>query len=172
MLAYGANEGNRPLLDAASYEQLVRAQIRRLKRLAPGAAILLLGAADENTTRPDIPEDGVHDLNFACAPLTAAELADYPQRVAAKDPALARWYPPPNLPAVREAERRAAAAEGVAFWDWNQRMGGPCTAHRLSRPGVGLMRGDHVHFTNDGGDMIAGMLTDDLMAAYAAGGGS
>ena len=168
VLAYGANEGNRPMLDSVSYEQLVRAQIRRLKRLAPGAAILLLGAADENTTRADIPEDGVHDLNFACAPLTPDELADYPQRVAAKDPALARWYPPPNLSVVREAERRAAAAEDVAFWDWNARMGGPCTAHKLSRPGVGLMRGDHVHFTNDGGDMIAGMLTDDLMAAYQA----
>ncbi|HEY5412288.1 MAG TPA: GDSL-type esterase/lipase family protein [Caulobacteraceae bacterium] len=172
VLAFGANEGNRQVLDAASYAQLVRAQIRRLKRLAPGAAILLLGPPDENVTRPDIPEDGVHDLNFACAPLTAAELADYPQRVAARDPALARWYPPPNLSPVREAQRHAAAAEGVAFWDWNARMGGPCTAHKLSRPGVGLVRGDHVHFTNDGGDMIAGLLTDDLMAAYAAEGGS
>jgi lysophospholipase L1-like esterase len=168
LLAYGTNDGSRKLLDAAAYEQLMREQIRRLKRLAPGAAILVMGPPDSNTTRPDIPEDGVHDLNFACAPLTPAELADYPERVAAKDPALARWYPAPNLEPVREAQRRATAAEGVAFWDWNARMGGPCTAHKLSRPGVGLMRGDHVHFTNDGGDMIAGLLTDDLMAAYAA----
>ena len=166
VLAFGANEGNRALLDGGVYEQLMRAQLRRLKRLAPAAAILVLGAADENTTRPDIPEDGVHDLNFACAPLTDAERAGYAQLVADKTPALARWYPPPNLSVVRGAQRRAAAAEGVAFWDWEARMGGPCTAHRLSRPGVGLMRGDHVHFTNDGGDMIAGMLTDDLMAAY------
>jgi lysophospholipase L1-like esterase len=168
LLAYGANDGNRKLLDAGAYEQLMREQIRRLKRLAPDAAILVMGPPDENVTRPDIPEDGVHDLNFACAPLTPAELADYPERVAAKDPGLARWYPPPNLSPVREAQRRAAAAEGVAFWDWEARMGGPCTAHRLSRPGVGMVRGDHVHFTNDGGDMIAGLLTDDLMAAYAA----
>ena len=168
LLAYGTNDGNRKLLDAAAYEQLMRAQIRRLKRLAPGAAILVMGAPDSNTTRPDIPEDGVHDLNFACAPLTPEELADFPHRVAAQDPALARWFPPPNLAPVREAQRRAAAAEGAAFWDWNARMGGPCTAHALSRPGVGLMRGDHVHFTNDGGEMIAGLLTDDLMAAYHA----
>ena len=172
LLAYGTNDGSRKLLDAASYEQLMREQIRRLKRLAPGAAILVMGPPDSNTTRPDIPEDGVHDLNFVCAPLEPAEQADYAGRVAAKDPALARWYPAPNLAPVREAQRRAAAAEGVAFWDWSARMGGPCAAHKLSRPGVGLMRGDHVHFTNDGGDMIAGMLTDDLMAAYAAGGGS
>ena len=168
VLAYGTNEGSRKVLDEAGYEQLMREQIRRLKRLAPRAAILVLGAPDSNTTRPDIPEDGIHDLNFACAPLTDSELSAYPQLVANKEPALARWYPAPNLKRVRDAQRRAAAAENVAFWDWEARMGGPCTAHKLSRPGVGLMRGDHVHFTNDGGEMIAGMLTDDLMAAYAA----
>ncbi len=47
-------------------------------------------------------------------------------------------------------------------------MGGACAAHRLSRPGVGLVRGDHVHFTGDGGDMIAAMLTKDLLDAYDA----
>jgi lysophospholipase L1-like esterase len=171
LLAFGANDGNRKELDTAAYEQLMRTQIRRLKRLAPGAAILVMGPPDENITRPDIPEDGVHDLNFSCAPLTPAELTNYPDRIAARDPALARWYPPPNLAPVRDAQRRAAAAEGVAFWDWEARMGGPCTAHTLSRPGVGMVRGDHVHFTNDGGDMIAGLLTDDLMAAYQAGTG-
>ncbi len=56
----------------------------------------------------------------------------------------------------------------MAFWDWEARLGGPCTAHRFSRPGVGLVRGDHVHFTNDGGDKVGGLLTDDLMAAYAS----
>ncbi len=44
--------------------------------------------------------------------------------------------------------------------------------HADARPaepvGVGMVRGDHVHFTNDGGDMVGGLLTDDLMAAYAA----
>ena len=168
VLAYGTNDGNRQILDAVSYEQLMRAQLRRLKRMAPDAAILVLGPPDANTTRPDIPEDGIHDLNFSCAPLTDAERTGYAQLVAAKDPALARWYPFPNLSPVREAQRRAAAAEGVAFWDWEARMGGPCTAHKLSRPGVGMMRGDHVHFTNDGGDMIGGLLADDLMTAYAA----
>ena len=168
VLAFGTNEAARKALDVPAYEQLMRDQIRRLKRLAPSSAILVLGPPDSNTTRPDIPEDGIHDLNFACAPLTGAERAAYPDRVAARDPALARWYPPPNLEPVREVQRRAAAAEGVAFWDWNARMGGPCTAHRLSRPAVGQMRGDHVHFTNDGGDWIGGLLTDDLLAAYAA----
>lgn len=171
VLAFGTNEGFRKALDAAAYEQLVRAQIQRLKRMAPGAAILLLGPPDANTVRPDIPEDGIHDLNFACAPLTPAEVAAYPQLVAEKSPALARWYAPPALGEVREAQRRAAAAEGAAFWDWQARMGGECSAHSLSRPGVGLVRGDHVHFTSDGGDLIAAMLSRDLLAAYDAAGG-
>lgn len=166
ILAFGTNEGFRQELDAAAYEQLVKDQIRRLKRLAPGAAILLLGPPDANTVRPDIPEDGVHDLNFACAPLTPTEVASYAQLVADHSPQLARWYAPPALAEVREAQRRAAAAEGVAFWDWHARMGGDCSAHALSRPDVGLVRGDHVHFTSDGGDLVAAMLSRDLLGAY------
>ncbi len=69
---------------------------------------------------------------------------------------------------AREAQRRAAAAEGAAFWDWSARMGGPCAAHRLSRPEVKLMRGDHLHFTSEGGDRIAALLAADLVAAYGA----
>ena len=168
VLAFGVNEGFNRNFDAAAYEPLVRAQIRRLKALAPGAAILLLGPADADTVRPDIPEDGVHDLNFACAPLTADETAHYAQLVAGRSPALARWYPPPTLSQAREAQRSAAAAEGVAFWDWNARIGGACSAHRLSRPDLALMRGDHVHFTSDGGDLVGAMLARDLIAAYDA----
>jgi len=106
VLAFGTNEGFRRDLDPVAYEQLVRAQIRRLKALAPGAAILLLGPGDANTVRPDIPEDGVHDLNFACAPLTEGETAHYAALIADHSPALARWYPPPTLGQAREAERR------------------------------------------------------------------
>ena len=168
VLAYGANEGARNDLDAAAYEALVHAQIRRLRRLAPKASILVMGPADENIVRPDIPEDGVHNLGLACAPLTADEVADYPRLVATRSPALARWYSPPALAVVREAQRRAAAAEGVAFWDWNARIGGSCTAHRLSRPEVKQMRGDHIHFTSEGAEVVAGLLSADLMAAYDA----
>ena len=168
VMAFGTNEGFAPNLDLAAYETLVHDQIRRLKRLAPHAAILLLGPPDASLVRPDIPEDGIHNLNFACAPLSPDEIANYGRLVADKAPALARWYEPPTLRLVREAQRRAAAAEGAAFWDWDARMGGACSSHRLSRPEVKLMRGDHVHFTSDGGELIGGLLTDDLMSAYAA----
>ncbi len=169
LLAYGTNEGFQPV-DPAAYEQVVRDQIKRLKRLAPGTPILMLGPPDAQTIRPDIPEDGKHNLNFSCAPLTPDEARDYPKLVAARAAQLARWYAPPGLSQVREAQRRAAAAEGAAFWDWEERMGGPCSAHLLSKADPRLVRGDHIHFTSGGGDLVADLLSKDLMAAYAASG--
>jgi lysophospholipase L1-like esterase len=168
LLAFGDNEGFNPNLDPAAYEALVDAQIARLKRLAPGAAILVVGPPDAATIRPDIPEDGIHNQGFSCAALTPAELADYRDRVARRDPALARWYAPPNLAVARAAERRAAAASGAAFWDWSARMGGDCSAHAWRMTDPARMRGDHVHFTSEGGDAIAALLFSDLTAAGAA----
>jgi lysophospholipase L1-like esterase len=168
VLAFGTNDGFDADVDIAAYEQLVRQQIRRLKDLAPGASVLVMGPPDASRTRPDIPLDGIHNKDFDCAPLTDEERGSYDQLVAGKSPVLARWYEPPNLGPVREAERRAALAEGAAFWDWSARMGGPCSSHVLSRPEQDLMRGDHIHFRSEGGDWIAGMLTADLMTAYIA----
>ena len=168
VLAYGDNEGFSPNVDPAAYEALVGAQIGRLRRLAPRAAILVVGPPDANTIRPDIPEDGVRNRRFACAPLSGAERADYATLVARRDPALARWYPPPNLAVVRDAERRAAAAAGAASWDWGGRMGGECSAHVWRQLDPPAMRGDHVHFTSDGGDAVAALLFADLMAVGTA----
>ena len=167
ILAFGDNEGFSAGLDPAAYQSLVGAQIARLKRLAPGAAILVVGPPDGETIRPDIPEDGVRTKGFACAALTAAERADYAALIARRDPALARWYAPPNLALVRAAERDAAAASGAAFWDWGGRMGGDCSAHAWRQLDPPAMRGDHVHFTSEGGDAVAALLFADLMAAAA-----
>ena len=66
------------------------------------------------------------------------------------DPSGSAWYSPPGLRAVRNIQRRVAGAEGVAYWDWVDRMGGPGYAEDWARATPPLMRGDHVHFTNDG----------------------
>jgi hypothetical protein len=110
----------------------------------------------------------VHNAGFDCAALTPSEVAGYDGLVAEKSPQLARWYPPPSLDVVRQAERKAAAAEGVAFWDWQEREGGPCSAHRLAHAYNQLVRGDHVHFNSEGGDMVAGLLFHDLASADPA----
>jgi len=168
IMAFGTNDGFEGAVDAAAYHQVVKGQIERLRRLAPGVPVLMLGPPDANKVRPDIPEDGKANFGFNCAQLSPSEVADYARLVADKNPALARWYPPPALAIVRDAQRRAAEEEGAAFWDWSARMGGPCSAHVLSRADPRLVRGDHVHFTSDGGRLVADLLSGDLMQAYAA----
>ncbi|MBA4805330.1 MAG: hypothetical protein H2038_11825 [Brevundimonas sp.] len=139
VLAYGTNEGFEDGLDPAAYEALLRGQIGRLRRLAPAASLMILGA-------PDALRSGVEG---GCS-------AD------------GRRAPPPSLAVVRDVQRRVAADTGVAFWDWRGRMGGDCSSDRLALLPEPLMRGDRVHFTSAGADWIGGVLADDLLGAYAA----
>jgi lysophospholipase L1-like esterase len=171
VLAYGTNDGFEEHVDEAGYEASVRAQIERLHRLAPGVPVLVLGPPDADTVRRDIPRDGRHDVGFACAPLSPAELASFQALTAERSPELARWFPPPGLAVVRDAERRAAQEADAAFWDWGARMGGPCSAHRLSRLDPRLVMGDHIHFTTDGANLVADLLWKDLLDAYQKFGG-
>ncbi len=164
IIAFGTNDGFAAHLDADALGALAGEQIKRLKRLDPGAAILVLGPPDGNTIRPDIPEDGIHNLNFACGPLTEDERLHYDELTVAHDPDLARWYPPPNLRDVTAWLRRTAEINGAGFWDWGARMGGECSAHAWRQSEPPLMRGDHVHFTSAGGEAVARLLFDDLMA--------
>ncbi len=138
VLAYGTNEGFDDRLDAGAYETLLRGQLGRMRRLAPAASLMIIGA-------PDALRNGVQD---GCS-------AD------------GRRTPPPSLAVVRDVQRRVAADMGVAFWDWHGRMGGDCSSDRLAMRTEPLMRGDRVHFTSVGGDWIGGVLADDLLRAFA-----
>ena len=139
VLAFGTNEGFDDALDARAYEALLRGQIVRMRRLAPAASLMLLGAPDalRSAASRGCSVDG--------------------QRA-----------PPPSLAVVRDVQRRVAADMGVAFWDWQGRMGGACSADRLALMDDPLMRGDRVHFTSPGADWIGGVLSRDLLAAFDA----
>lgn len=139
VLAFGANEGFDAALDGGTYEALLRGQIARMRRLAPGASLMILGAPDalRSGSAGGCSADGMR-------------------------------APPPSLAVVRDVQRRVAADLGVAFWDWHGRMGGDCSADRLALGVEPLMRGDRVHFTSAGADWIGGILAGDLMAAYDA----
>lgn len=165
VLAFGTNEGFAAEVDPAAYEELLRDQIRRLRRLARGAPVLVLGAPDAATVRPDLLTDEEEREYPACGRLSEAERRDYAALVERRSPVLERWYAPPMLDVVRAAQRRAAAAESAAFWDWEAAMGGACAGHALSRSEPPLVRRDHIHFTAHGGAMIAERLFEDLMRA-------
>ena len=139
ILAYGTNEGFDDSLDGEAYERLLLGQIDRIRGMSGDVPILILGA-------PDALRGG------ALGGCSADGLR----------------VPPPSLAVVRDVQRRVAAEMGVAFWDWQGRMGGECSADRLATMAEPLMRGDRVHFTSEGADWIGGMLSHDLMAAYDA----
>jgi len=142
VLEYGVNEGFDDTLDPVAYERLLRSEITRLRAEAPRAALLIMGA----------PEAQRGEGGGSCP-----------------GDAEARWRSPAMLAVVRDVQQRVAASLDVAYWDWRGRMGGDCSAFRLTQPGANgedpMMRGDHVHFTQAGADWIGGLLYEDLMTA-------
>jgi lysophospholipase L1-like esterase len=141
VLAFGTNEGFAPAIDTASYEATLRAAIERLQRLAPETPILLLGPPDALSRRPGLRGD-----------------ARYCRTI----PGVAPVFPPPGLDQVRAVQRRVAGDLGLAWWDWQARMGGTCWAQRWVNADPPLMRGDYVHFNSAGGARLAQLLNDDF----------
>jgi lysophospholipase L1-like esterase len=222
VVAFGTNEGFAPRFSPQEYEITLRTQVGRLRRLAGNVPILLLGAPDASSRRPELRANAPGPAPAYCsatrpAPLpvpiaapaavapTAATTVPLPQeglagimaRVRADEgeggePAVAPpvvapspppppvvrptyvadqgrppLFPPAGLASVRSVQRRVATSLNLAFWDWEARMGGACTAPAWVRAHPPLMRGDYVHFTSAGGREIAGRLQADLERAAA-----
>jgi lysophospholipase L1-like esterase len=151
VLEFGTNEGFGGRLDEGAYQVVLSSQIARLKRLSGGVPILVLGAPDAGADRPIL----AHNAEILPGAPTTGELT------------VDGWFPPPALARVRAIQRQVAAAEGVAFWDWAARMGGPGSAQAWVAAAPPLMRRDHVHYTTEGGLEIARRLQSDLDAAAA-----
>ena len=158
VLAFGTNEGFSEHFDALAYRSLLRTQIERFKRLSGRAPLLVLGAPDADTRRCDL----THNEDPSGPPSTLAPTCSGAR-------AADRWFPPPALGQVRQIQREVAAAEGVAFWDWGGRMGGPGAAEQWASGEPPLIRGDRVHYTTAGGAQLAGLLQADLDEAAAHG---
>lgn len=137
VLAYGVNDGFEDGVEVEAYAALLRGQIERLRRLAPGASLLVLGAPD-----------GLKSGQAGGCGADGSRAA------------------PASLVVVRDVQLRVAGEAGVAFWDWQGRMGGDCSAERLATMPEPYMRPDRVHFTSLGAEWIGGVLSDDLMRAY------
>ena len=142
ILAFGTNEGFDPALGLAETEAVLRSAVARVRRMAGAdVPILLVGPPDAASSRaivalPSLPE--TRDCG-------------------------AGWAVPGHLVQMRTLEKRLATALGLGFWDWQGAMGGPCTT--MAWVAQGLQRGDHVHFTRDGGRLIGAGLAADLFAA-------
>lgn len=138
VLAFGTNEGFSAGLALDAYEDALRAQIARIRRLAGAdVPILLLGPPDAAARIP-----ASAGLAGACGD---------------------GWAVPLGLDAVRARQQRVARIMHAAFWNWSAAMGGRCASSlwRFSDQ----MRGDHVHFTRSGGDRIGAMIDADMIRA-------
>lgn len=72
-----------------------------------------------------------------------------------------------HVEAIVEAQRGAAAAEGCAFFDTYEAMGGRGSMARWAAHRPPLASGDQKHLSRHGREVIAQQLFDDLMAGYA-----
>lgn len=147
VVAFGTNEAFRPGFSAMLYETTLRSDLTRLRRLAPGVPMLLVGAPDSATKQAGL-QVGESGASSTCG--------------------TGEWRPTAALASVQAIQRRQAKAFGIAYWDWAQRMGGRCVADGWTQGASPLMRGDHVHFTSRGGAEIARLLQADLDAAMTA----
>lgn len=145
VVAFGTNEAFVPAFSASDHQARLRDGIARLRRLAPGVPMLILGAPDSATKNIGL-QSGASGQSLPCE--DGGE-----------------WRPTAALAAVQAIQQRVAHDEGAAFWSWSARMGGRCTATRWATQVPPLMRGDRVHFTREGGEAIATALQADLDAA-------
>ena len=145
VVAFGTNEGFGPRLDMDAYEAVLREQIARLRALAPGVPLLLLGPPDALSRDPALRGNAPACPGTGPRPLFA----------------------PPALAQVRAAQGRVAGDLDIAWWDWQAAMGGRCRAAYWAAASPALMRPDKVHFSPPGGAIIAGLLQGDLDRAAA-----
>lgn len=147
ILAFGTNEGFGPGIDTAAYEATLRSQIERFRSLAPEVPILLLGPPDALSRQPGL----------------RGGASDCPRRAGIKP-----LFAPPGLAQVRAIQRRIAGLYRVAWWDWQARMGGRCSAQAWVNAVPPRMAGDYVHFRDAGGAILARALQNDLIRAGEA----
>ncbi|HKS28188.1 MAG TPA: GDSL-type esterase/lipase family protein [Pyrinomonadaceae bacterium] len=124
IIAYGTNEVTDGDWSVESYSRMFASILRRFRRAAPQASILVYGPPD----RADVDIAGT------------------------------------KMPAMIEAQRRAAFEVGASFWSSYAAMGG--AGSMGAWVSQGLAQGDRVHLSRDGYIRMGSMFYTDLIGAY------
>jgi D-alanyl-lipoteichoic acid acyltransferase DltB (MBOAT superfamily) len=69
-----------------------------------------------------------------------------------------------NIPAIIDAQKKAAGDAGIAFWDSYLAMGGNSSVINWSQKSPPLAQSDFVHFTYPGADTLSLLLVKDLFS--------
>ncbi|MBE9608442.1 GDSL-type esterase/lipase family protein [Chitinilyticum piscinae] len=136
VLAYGTNEAFDPKFVDVTYRAELRSAVRMLKRGAPEAAILLVGA-------PSSAKKG-GGVAAGCEQYGLA----------------------PNLLRVQQIQREIANQEHLLYWDWADAMGGNCAIQNWASRNPPLARPDLVHLSPEGYEQSGVALYDAMMRLY------
>jgi lysophospholipase L1-like esterase len=137
-----------------------------LQRRNPGLIVLAYGANEASDSAWDAASyqamySSLLEKLRAAAP-TASILAIGPGDRWARSRGV--WKPVPGIDWVIAAQRAACKANGCAFWDTRERMGGKGSMPQWVISGLGQV--DRVHFTEAGYHRLATALFEDLMNQY------
>jgi lysophospholipase L1-like esterase len=143
IVAFGTNEGFDDDLDLNRYAARFEGNVKALRQAANGAPVLILGAPDGNRAARGCPHVDCGSTADECA-----------------------WHEPIKLAAVREIQRRTAARQHWAYWDWFAAMGGTCSIDRMAQADPPQAMRDHVHLSTPGYRAVADLLFGDLMHEY------
>ncbi len=136
VIAFGTNEGFDDNLNIARYEANYQGLLETIAADHPTSQIVVvlppLGARDGRCTGGDCGPTG-----YEC------------------------WNIPPNLLAVRDAQREAAAAVEAAVWDWAAALPTPCEIERGTQA-ITFYGSDRIHLTTAGYQYSAEIFADFL----------
>jgi lysophospholipase L1-like esterase len=163
LIAFGTNEGFKPSLDPASYEQDFEQRLAFLHQVVPNASLIVVGAPDGERQRYRVVTTEIVTHRHR---KTIRKLVKTTIPVPGGDPCNGQYAIPPHLAEVRELERQAAGRQGAYYWDWSAAMGGACSMVRFAAANPPLGMPDHVHMRSAGYALTADALLNTLMRAY------
>jgi lysophospholipase L1-like esterase len=137
IVAFGTNEGFNDHVDPAEYGRAFTQKLRDLQAMAPAATLVVAGPPDAQRR---------NRRSRACGEKG--------------------WQIPPKLAAIRNAQRQVASRLGLAFWDWQAAMGGPCAARYWAIARPRLEQPDRIHQTDQGYQRSADALFQLIMDGY------
>lgn len=73
----------------------------------------------------------------------------------------------PNIPKIRDAQRRAALRAGAAFWDLYEMMGGQGSMIEYVKAAPSLAEKDYTHFNHRGAMLVGNMLYKAILQDYS-----
>lgn len=166
LVAFGTNEGFDHKVKLDDYAREFEKRLAELRRLAPRATIVVVGAPDAARLPSWCARGRVRRERFKCRALSKKNADDYRRLIETRSRRLCHWHAPPMLAKIRAIQKRVARRMGLYYWDWSAVMGGHCGLDRWAREDEPLAYADRVHMTYRGYDVSGEALYEELMRHY------